>query len=118
MDTVSAIAIAVAAGGAWMLLSGRLGKVPAAQAKKLVEEGALLVDVRTRGEFASGHVQGALNVPVDELSAVAPTLAEKHGRIVVYCQSGMRSARATRLLRAAGAKEVFDLGAMSRWPAG
>lgn len=91
------------------------GKVAPAQAKKLVEEGAMLLDVRTQGEFAGGHLPKAVNIPLSELSA---RIAEvpKDQPVVVYCASGMRSASAKRLLVASGRKAVHDLGGMSRYP--
>ncbi len=97
----------------WILMS-RLGKVAPARAHQLVEGGALLVDVRSPAEFASGHLAGATNVPVSDMAARAAELAKQGKPIVVYCASGMRSASAARTLKSAGA-EVFDLGAMSRW---
>jgi rhodanese-related sulfurtransferase len=98
---------------AWIALT-RLGKISSARAHELVAAGALLIDVRSESEFASGHVPGATNVPLGSLSADASTLAGKGKPIVVYCASGIRSAGAKRILRGAGA-EVYDLGAMSRW---
>lgn len=84
-----------------------------ARAKAAVEDGALLVDVRSPGEFAGGHVEGAINVPVGELEG---RLAEiDNEQVVVYCRSGGRSARAARILEAAG-KIVVDMGGMSNWP--
>jgi rhodanese-related sulfurtransferase len=97
----------------WIVIS-RLGKVSPAEAHRLVGEGALLVDVRSPGEFAGGHLAGAINVPVDAISARAEELVKKGKPIVVYCASGMRSGSAASTLKRAGAK-VFDLGAMSRW---
>jgi rhodanese-related sulfurtransferase len=81
--------------------------------RELVREGALLLDVRTPEEFAGGHVPEAVNIPVDQLPA---RLAEVGARkkIVVYCRSGARSARAAAVLRAAG-HEVHDIGGMSSW---
>lgn len=111
----NALFIALAAAFVVWFVMQRLGKVPKARAHQLVnEEGALLVDVRTPGEFAGGHLPGALNVPLQELDARAAELAKKNKPIVVYCASGMRSASASRVLQRAGAT-VFDLGAMSRW---
>jgi rhodanese-related sulfurtransferase len=98
---------------AWMALT-RLGKISRERAHELVAGGALLIDVRTESEFASGHLPGATNVPLGHLSAEASALAGKGQPIVVYCASGVRSAGAKRVLRAAGA-EVYDLGAMGRW---
>ncbi len=78
-----------------------------------VEAGALLLDVRTEGEFASGHIDGARNIPVQVLDGRMSEL-DPEVPIVVYCRSGARSASAASMLRAQG-YEVTDLGAMSNW---
>jgi rhodanese-related sulfurtransferase len=108
------VAIPVALLLAW-IISQRLGKVPPNEAKELVKKGAKLVDVRSPGEFAGGHIEGAINVPVGELERRMNELGPKDAVYVVYCASGMRSARAKGILRAAGRTNVHDLGAMSRW---
>jgi len=110
----NALWIALAVAFLVFFLSSRLGKVAPAEAKRLVSEGALLLDVRSPGEFAGGHLEGALNVPVGDIGGRAADLAKKGKPIVVYCASGMRSGSAARTLKQAGA-QVFDLGAMSRW---
>ncbi|MDW8298436.1 MAG: rhodanese-like domain-containing protein [Anaerolineae bacterium] len=76
----------------------------------------LLLDVRTVGEFQSGHIPGAANIPVDELSQ---RLAEvpKDIPVVLYCRSGNRSAYAARILRSAGYEMVYDLGGLIKWQA-
>jgi phage shock protein E len=99
---------------AWLALT-RLGKISSARAHELVAGGATLLDVRTESEFASGHLPGAINVPLHGLSERGASLAGAQKPIVVYCASGVRSAAAKRALRRAGANEVYDLGAMSRW---
>jgi len=63
----------------------------AADPVQLVADGALLLDVRTPGEFADGHVQGALNVPVQVLESRIAEL-DPARPVVVYCRSGNRSA--------------------------
>lgn len=77
--------------------------------------GALLLDVRTPAEYRAGHIEGAINIPVQQLSQ---RIAELHDRraqdIIVYCQSGARSSEATALLRRAGFSKVQDVGAMSK----
>lgn len=85
------------------------------KAKALVSNGATLVDVRSPGEFAGGHVAGAKNVPVGELAARAAGTTPQDKPVVVYCASGVRSARAASLLKAAGYADVHDLGGMHRW---
>ncbi len=85
------------------------------EAKALMgQPGTLLLDVRTVEEFEAGHLDGATNIPVQQLQARLDALpAKKDQPIVVYCRSGQRSARATALLTQAGYARVFDLGAMS-----
>lgn len=91
------------------------GKTPGAEARRLVSTGALLLDVRTPEEFAEGHIQGALNVPVGELPERLSDLGSGDRPIVVYCRSGARSGRAKRLLEKRGFTSVHDLGAMARF---
>jgi phage shock protein E len=85
------------------------------EAHALVERGARLVDVRSSLEFASGHIDGAVNIPLDQLKTRMAEVGPKTEPVVVYCRSGQRSASAKRTLEASGYTEVFDLGAMARW---
>ncbi|MCM2255813.1 MAG: molybdopterin-synthase adenylyltransferase MoeB [Vicinamibacteria bacterium] len=76
-----------------------------------------LVDVRTPGEHALGHLPGSRSIPLDELEARLEEL-RAGGALVVYCQSGVRSARAAALLRSAGLASVSDLaGGYLAWQA-
>jgi rhodanese-related sulfurtransferase len=87
-----------------------------ADARALVQNGALLLDVRTPAEFASGHVPGAVNVPVQELESKWASLKVPADRpVVVYCRSGARSARAKAWLEAHGVQRVVDIGPMPDW---
>lgn len=87
----------------------------AAEGPKWVADGAVLVDVRTDGEFRAGHLDGAVNIPVQTLESRLGEL-EKDRAVVVYCRSGSRSARAKRILEQHGFAKVLDAGAMSSWP--
>ena len=84
-------------------------------ARDLVAKGALLLDVRTPQEFATGHIQGAINIPVQDLDRRMAEVGAKDRPVVVYCRSGQRSARAARMLKAAGHQTVHDLGSIGRW---
>lgn len=79
--------------------------------------GALILDVRTPQEFASGHVPGAVNVPHDELAArVEAGGFDRDRPIVVYCESGGRAGRAATTLVDAGFDDVRHLeGDMRAW---
>lgn len=93
----------------------RLGQVSSAQARELVKGGARLVDVRTAAEYSSGHIDGALNVPLQELASRLNKLGAKDQPVVLYCASGSRSAMARSMLKRHGFTQVFNLGAMHRW---
>lgn len=88
-------------------------------ARSLVaDEGATLVDVRSPSEFDGGHLPGAINIPVGELGQRLDELqsTKDEGRpIIVYCQSGMRSANAKKELERNGFERVHDLGGRHRW---
>lgn len=86
-----------------------------ADARELVANGALLVDVRSEGEYQDGGIAGSINIPIQELAGRMDELGEKDRPIVVYCQSGGRSAMAKRLLESNGFTEVHDLGGIKQW---
>jgi phage shock protein E len=88
--------------------------VSSADARKMVESGASLVDVRSPEEYRAGHIDGAVNIPVGELDRRMGEIPKDRG-VVLYCQSGMRSARAASLLRDAGFSHVHNLGGMGNW---
>lgn len=80
---------------------------------------ALLIDVRTEAEFKSGHIEGALLLPIDQLQAKLSELPQdKATPLVVYCRSGNRSATAAQILLQAGYSQVYDLGGIIDWPYG
>lgn len=87
--------------GIGKLFGGSSRRIDAATAARLVAEGALLLDVRTPAEVATGAPSGALNIPVQELGSRMSELPRDR-TIVAYCRSGVRSASAVEQLVAAG----------------
>jgi rhodanese-related sulfurtransferase len=73
----------------------------------------LLLDVRSPAEYAGGHLPGAVNVPLDEVDAVAARYAGQD--VVTVCHSGARSLAAARLLSAAGARVQSLAGGTEAW---
>ena len=69
--------------------------------KALVQQGAMIIDVRTPSEFKGGHVKGAVNIPLQVLQASFSKIP-KNKTIITCCASGMRSGSAKSLLKAAG----------------
>ena len=74
--------------------------------KQMLQNGAKIIDVRSRGEFASGNFPGAINIPLDELATKVDSIGKKDQPVIVYCASGMRSSSAQRVLVSAGFENV------------
>lgn len=77
--------------------------------KELVNKGALIMDVRSPGEFNGGHSQGAQNFPLNTLSVTCQKV-EKDRVIITCCASGARSASAKQMLQAKGYEKVYNGG--------
>lgn len=76
---------------------------------ELLKKGAVVVDVRSKGEFISGHVKGSINIPLEQIGAQAENL-KKHSNIIVCCKSGNRSGMALRTLQSKGLNNVTNGG--------
>jgi rhodanese-related sulfurtransferase len=88
-------------------------------AVRLINEGAVLLDVRTQAEFDAGHILDARHVPQDQLASSAETLKKHKDKVVIACcESGMRSGAAARVLQAQGFTKVVNLkGGLQAWRA-
>lgn len=86
-----------------------LGIGPKVDLGELIANGAIIVDVRSSGEYASGHLKRSVNIPLD-------TLKMKHGKlkkdtpVITCCASGMRSSIAKKILLASGFEQVHNGG--------
>jgi rhodanese-related sulfurtransferase len=99
-----------------MALKGRrIELITSDEARRLVADGAVLLDVRSTPEFELEHIPGAENVPVNEVEARKEELLAKHKPFVIYCAAGARCHTAAETLRRAGCEEVHELGSMKRW---
>jgi rhodanese-related sulfurtransferase len=81
---------------------------------QLIKQGATILDVRTPGEYASGHIKGSVNISVDRLSQNLGKLKDKNKPVITCCASGMRSATAKSILKSNGYVNVYNGGAWSR----
>ncbi len=86
--------------------------MPVADLQQIAADGAIILDVRSPGEFAGGHVKGAINVPVDKIGSKLAMLQKKNSPIIAYCQSGMRSRMAVSQLKGNGI-EAYNAGSLS-----
>ncbi|MGB5444308.1 MAG: rhodanese-like domain-containing protein [Psychromonas sp.] len=76
-----------------------------------------LIDVRSEAEYAQGHIQGAINIPYDQIPKHKDQLsAFKNQQVIVYCRSGRRAEVAASTLQAQGLTQLVDLnGHMILW---
>ncbi len=117
LTTIIMIVAAVAVIGTFIapgaLASLRSPPEEADKIRTLVDDGeAVVVDVRTPREFSHNGLDGALNLPLQQLSQRHRELGDKDKPLVLYCRSGSRSAQAKNLLEQMGYEEVYDLGSV------
>lgn len=85
---------------------------PSVDYAQLVKNGAIILDVRTPGEYAGGHIKGSKNIPLQSLQQQLKNLP-KDKTIITCCASGMRSGSAKSMLQNNGFKEVYNGGGWS-----
>ncbi|MBE6150281.1 MAG: rhodanese-like domain-containing protein [Firmicutes bacterium] len=96
-------------------------KVNKDKAMELMNDGALLVDVRSLIEYNQGHIDKAINIDVQDILNMTDSLVyenaniSKDKKIIVYCRSGSRSSSAASKLIELGYKNVYDLGSIDNW---
>ena len=84
-------------------------------AEALAEDPPFIVDVRQPDEFAGGRIEGAVNIPIQEIRSRVDELGSPEGPIVVYCHSGNRSHQTKLFLESQGFERVYDLGSYRSW---
>ena len=88
------------------------------EAKALMEEseGYILLDVRTKEEYESGYIPGAINIPLSDINEnVVSSLPDKSQMILVYCRSGNRSKQASEKLAKQGYANIVEFGGINSW---
>ncbi len=91
------------------LISGKDAKI------EVINNSAILVDVREKSEYEENHISGALSIPLGNLDKIKEEIPSKDKVIIVYCASGTRSKKAKEKLLDMGYKKVYDLGSMVNW---
>lgn len=82
---------------------------PGVDFKALVDNGAVIIDVRTPNEFDGGHIKGSKNIPLDRIQREAASLKKAGKPVITVCKSGARSGMAKSILKGAGV-EVYNGG--------
>jgi rhodanese-related sulfurtransferase len=87
------------------------------EAIRLMNAGAVLVDLRSANQFKDGHIAGAKSLPGDQIAADPKSLEKLAAKkVVLYCGDGATTAAAQRTLARAGAKDVYSLrGGLAAW---
>ena len=98
-----------------LLLMKRAGQIAAKQARARLKEGALVIDVRTAGEYDAEHLERAINIPLGEIESALPRLVKDKSQVLLlHCQSGMRSGMAKSKAKALGYANSYNLGSFAR----
>jgi phage shock protein E len=98
-----------------LFLIKRTGQISVKDAQTHLKNGAMVIDVRTPAEFSSGHLPGAINLPLDEIETSLPRRVQDRNQVLLlHCQSGMRSGVAKKRLAALGYANAFNLGSYGR----
>jgi len=122
-DNILLIAVAFVSGAMllWPYVRRATGgpSVSPSQATQLINrEDAMLIDVREPGEYGAGHILGAKNVPMSRVDTGGADIAgkRKDRPVILYCDSGTRSAKAAAVLRGQGYTRVLNLsGGIGAW---
>ena len=88
------------------------GKASRRVVREKLAQGATVVDVRTPREFEHGHYEGAVHIPLGELSSRLDELGAKETTLILYCHSGARAVLAARTLKRAGYTDVVNAGSL------
>jgi phage shock protein E len=108
----------------WIVIAGaviafvllkRISLVSAARAHECLKQGALVIDVRSQGEFRERHLPAALNLPLGQLrEGILRHAPDKGQPLLLHCLSGTRSGIAKAQLKRMGYRNVFNLGSYGR----
>lgn len=93
----------------------RKGQIPEDAAIAYLKEGAVVVDVRSPAEFSTGHLKGAINMPLPQIETLIVNRVNNREKVVLlHCQSGMRSGVAKKKLEGLGYTRAYNLGSYAR----
>lgn len=92
------------------LLQNLFGQGPKTDYKELMRQGAIILDVRSKGEYASGNIPGSTNIPLPELANYLKKIPKTNTPVITCCASGMRSESARKMLLNHGYTNVYNGG--------
>ena len=93
--------------------SERYKTITTNEALELMDNGAIVIDVRSDEEYNEGHIKGAINIPVDEINNIT---YDKDKTLIIYCATGVRSTNAVNTLADMGYTSLYNLdGGLLNW---
>ena len=97
------------------LILKQRGVASADQVNSALQKGAKIIDVRSAEEYASGHLEKAVNIPVGELETrISQCVTNKEQPLLLHCASGVRSGHGKRILQKLGYSQVLNVGGYGR----
>ena len=92
----------------------KVNRITCNDVNDLVSEGAIVIDVRTPGEYETDHIENAINIDSNEIKYVIKgKIKDYETKIIVYCQTGNRSSESAKILVNLGYKNVYDMGSIT-----
>ena len=101
--------------------SGGYKSISQDKAKEMMDNGnVIILDVREKSEYASGHIKGAVLLPVGTINAdtASGVISSKNSVVLVYCRSGNRSKKASAALDKLGYTNIYEFGGITSWKYG
>ena len=99
--------------------SGTYTQISQEKAKEMMTQpGVIILDVREQDEYDSGHIKGAVLLPVGTINeeSAASVISSKDTVVLVYCRSGNRSKTASQALVDLGYTNIYEFGGINTWP--
>ena len=95
-------------------------KVTPQVAKQMMDQGVVVIDVRSPEEYQAGHIKGAVNVPLDTIKegTILQAQPDVTKPILVHCRSGVRAEQASQILVKSGYQQVYNMYGTLQWPYG
>lgn len=79
------------------------------------ENDSYLIDLRTSEEYKEGHIEGSINLPLDDIEDIDIIVDDPKSKIYLYCRSGKRSSQGAMILRSLGYENAINIGGILDW---
>jgi len=113
MDLLLVLAIAIIVN--FLIKTFLLRDLTVEQAREMIQKGAIIVDVRTDGEYSNANIKESRHIPLNELKdKIEKVVPDKDKTILLHCRSGSRSFAGKRMLKKIGYTNAYNIGSFGR----